>query len=441
MYTPAELQAMHDMKEIFDPHHLLNPQKIFPPDMPPPEPLPEPPPPMPAPYAPTSTHETALALQSWSAAGQRVRVVGGGTKSGALPPADVLLSTGALRGIRTYARDDLYVTVGAGTTLADLQAELAAERMWTPLASPWPRATVGGIVATNTNAPQRMRYGGVRDLVLGATVALPSGQTIRVGRAVVKNVAGYDLPRLFVGSHGTLGVLTEVTLKLMPLPRARLSLVLPVNADQNGPTALQRALDWGAHLTRVRLATSALLLCRGADVAAHLPHVAEAPYVLIHTMEGLPEDVAAERDEAQRVLAQEGAPPPYRADELSGNDIWGEIVRGSSTAPTALLRVGVPPGELAAVMLKVMPLLAEASFVADLISGMLFLQAGDNAASQLALLRQTVRDRGGYACAPTQAGNPDLDAWGYTPEGLDLMRGIKNRWDAEGLLNPGAFLV
>jgi hypothetical protein len=158
-------------------------------------------------------------------------------------------------------------------------------------------------------------------------------------------------------------------------------------------------------------------------------------------MEGLPEDVAAERDEAQRVLAQEGAPPPYRADELSGNDIWGEIVRGSSTAPTALLRVGVPPGELAAVMLKVMPLLAEASFVADLISGMLFLQAGDNAASQLALLRQTVRDRGGYACAPTQAGNPDLDAWGYTPEGLDLMRGIKNRWDAEGLLNPGAFLV
>jgi glycolate oxidase FAD binding subunit len=216
---------------------------------------------------------------------------------------------------------------------------------------------------------------------------------------------------------------------------------LPVDAEKDGATALQRALEWGTHLTRVRLATSALLLCRGADVAAHLPQVAAAPYVLIHTLEGLPEDVAAERDEIQRVLAQVGAPPPHRADELSGNDIWGEIVRGSSAAPATLLRVGVPPGELATVMLKVMPLLAEVPFVADLISGMLFMQAGDNAASQLALLRQAVRDRGGYACAPTQAGNLALDAWGYAPDGLDLMRAIKERWDPKGLLNPGAFLV
>jgi D-lactate dehydrogenase (cytochrome) len=272
-------------------------------------------------------------------------------------------------------------------------------------------------------------------------VVLPSGQTIRAGRAVVKNVAGYDLPRLFVGSHGTLGVLTDITLKLVPLPRARLSLVLPITTDKDGATALQRALDWGAHLTRVRLATSALLLCRGADVAAHLPQVAGAPYVLIHTMEGLPEDVAAERDEAQRVLTQVGAPPPHRADELSGNDIWGEIVRGSGAASATLLRVGVPPGELATVMLKVMPLLAEVPFVADLISGLLYIQASNNAASQLALLRQAVRNRGGYACAPTQAGNPDLDAWGYAPDGLDLMRAIKEHWDAKGLLNPGSFLV
>jgi D-lactate dehydrogenase (cytochrome) len=441
MYTPAELEAMHDIKEIFDPQHLLNPHKIFPPDMPLPEPLPEPHPPMPAPYAPTTAREAADALRSWYVSGQSVRIAGGGSKSGALPSADVLLSTGALRGIRTYARDDLYVTVGAGTTLAELQAELAADHMWTPLVSPWPRATVGGIVATNTNAPQRMRYGGVRDLVLAATVAQPSGHTIRAGRAVVKNVAGYDLPRLFVGSHGTLGLLTDITLKLVPLPRARLSLVLPIDAEHNGVTALQRALDWGAHLTRVRLVTSALLLCRGADLAEHLPQVAAAPYVLVQTIEGLPEDVAAERDAAQCVLTKVGAPPPHRADELSGNAIWGEIVRGSSARPATLLRVGVPPGELAAVMSKVMPLLAEVPFVADLISGLLYIQARGDAAAQLALLRQTVRDRGGYACAPTQAGNPALDAWGYSPDALDLMRDIKACWDEKGLLNPGAFLV
>ncbi len=100
-----------------------------------------------------------------------------------------------------------------------MQAELARDKLWVPLVSPWPEATIGGIVATNFNAPLRMRYGAVRDLVLAATVVLPDGRVIRAGRPVVKNVAGYDLPKLFVGSYGTLGLLTDVSLKLAPLPR------------------------------------------------------------------------------------------------------------------------------------------------------------------------------------------------------------------------------
>ena len=95
--------------------------------------------------------------------------------------------------------------------------------MWVPLASPWNESTLGGIVATNFNAPLRMRYGALRDLVLTATVALPNGRVIRAGRPLVKNVAGYDISKLFVGSYGTLGVITDVTLKLAPLPRARQS--------------------------------------------------------------------------------------------------------------------------------------------------------------------------------------------------------------------------
>ena len=83
-------------------------------------------------------------------------------------------------------------------------------------------------MATNWNAPLRMRYGGLRDLVLATTVALGDGRVIRAGRPVVKNVAGYDMPKVFIGAHGTLGLIADVTLKLAPLPRVRASLIAPL---------------------------------------------------------------------------------------------------------------------------------------------------------------------------------------------------------------------
>ncbi len=118
-----------------------------------------------------------------------------------------------------YAVKDLYVTVKAGTPLAELQAVLARDKVWAPLASPWPEATVGGIVATNFNAPLRMRYGSIRDLILAdddGDARWPGRSA--AGKPVVKNVAGYDLVKLFIGSHGTLGLMTDVTFKLLPFP-------------------------------------------------------------------------------------------------------------------------------------------------------------------------------------------------------------------------------
>lgn len=163
------------------------------------------------------------------ALGKSVRIRGGGTKSALLPPTKSTLSTRCLSGIHTLAPEDMYVTVGTGMRLEEVQEVLRHHRMWAPLVSPWAEATIGGIVATNINAPLRMRYGSIRDMLLAATVALPDGRIARIGRPVVKNVAGYDLPKLYVGSHGTLGLLCDVTLKLTPLPRAG-------NADRNAAT-------------------------------------------------------------------------------------------------------------------------------------------------------------------------------------------------------------
>lgn len=433
MYTPEEMDAMKDVKAVFDPQHLLNPDKIFPPDAQAAAPLPEPGAPPASPYSPTSAQEAAEALYACSAAGQRVRVQGGGTKSGWLPPSDVLVSTENLRGIITYAVEDLYVTVGAGTPLAELQAELARANMTVPLASPWANATVGGIVATNLNAPLRMRYGGLRDLVLAATVALPRGHVIRTGRPVVKNVAGYDLPKLLVGSHGTLGLMTDVTLKLLPLPRARASLVVPVDS-------LQQGLDWGADLLRVCLVASALLLCRGCDV----PGVT-TPYTLVYTAEGVDEDVQTELGQACDVLQAAGATDVRQVDAPAGTEVWAAFVgaqsaRSNGTTPADVtLRVGVAPKDLPRMLSECARALERAAFVADLASGLVYTRG----VQDVAVVRHFAREAGGYALmltVPPEA-HGELDVWGYTPDGLDLMRAIKARWDPSGVLNPGAFIV
>jgi D-lactate dehydrogenase (cytochrome) len=424
MYDADTLQAMQDIKAVFDPHHLMNPHKLFPADMPAPAPLPAPAAPPASPYAPESAEQAAEALRAWTHAGKSIRICGSGSKAGNLPPADVQLSTGGLRGIRAYAPDDLYVVVGAGTPLHELQEHLAHNRMWVPWVSPWPEATIGGIVASNSNAPLRMRHGGICDSVLAATVALPNGRIIRVGRAVVKNVAGYDLARLFVGSYGTLGLLTDITLKLMPQPRLRTSMAIPVEEPGQG-------LALGAALLPHCIVASALVLCRGCETPT-----ATAPYTLLYTGEGAArEDVLAELQQIRGVL-REHKQPGVAIEEPTGSTVWASLL-AAPTPAGACLRIGVAPGALPALLTDVLPLLGDAPFVADLANGMLHVRG----VSQLAPLREAAHQRGGYAIVCGGAVPAGEDAWGYQPESLDLMRGIKARWDAHGLLNPGAFLV
>ncbi len=327
------------------------------------------------------------------------------------------LSTARLAGILTYARDDLYVTVGAGTPLDALQAELARDRMWVPLVSPWPAASVGGMIATNWNAPLRMRYGALRDQLMAATIALADGRVIRAGRPVVKNVAGYDLPKLFVGAHGTLGLIADVTLKLAPLPRAQSTLVVPVED-------LGRGLDLGARLRRVCLSASALLLCRDTMVAAL--HGGSAPYTLIYTAEGLPEDVAAELAEAQGALRMAGAPPATQLDIPSGSDVWASWLGARDAAPT--LRLGLASKDLPG-MLQSLTANNEAnlSFVADLASGLLYARG----LPDLAAAQRAAQGLGGYGlstagakrCLGARAREPGADA--------GAARALGRRWAAE----------
>jgi D-lactate dehydrogenase (cytochrome) len=465
MYNAAELAAMHDVKAVFDPAGLLNPGKIFPegaddvpaPGLPalrasggaPPAATIEAPPSAVASataVTPATVAEAAEIIRSCAAgtSPRSVRVVGGGTKSRLLPPTDVTLLTRGLDGIRTYGRADLYVAAGAGTRLDELQAELSRDRLWVPLVSPWPAATVGGIASVACNAPLRMRYayGCIRDVVLAVEAVLPDSRVVRLGRPVVKNVAGYDLPKLFVGSHGTLGLLTELTLRLTPQPPTRSSLVVPV-------TAVAQAADWAGRLRRLSLVASALLVVPGTQV-----DIGGAPLALVYTAEGVAEDVDAELTAARDILEAAGAVGTARRDDVDGSALWAAFLAQSSPAPVPqapswLLRAGFPPASLQRLLPGVAAALAPAAWLADFGNSLLYARAGG--LDEAAALRLAARAAGGYAVlldghthaldAVVAHGAVAFDRWGYTPESLDLMAGLKARWDPAGLFNPGAFLV
>jgi D-lactate dehydrogenase (cytochrome) len=422
MYKTEELQALQDIKDVFDPGHTLNPGKIIPMLTPLPTPAPirkadgeE--------VAPASAEEAADALRGWNALNPapRVRIRGGGTKS-RFSSNEVELATRALRGIKAYARNDLYVTVGAGATLAELQAELKRDQVWVPLVSPWNESTIGGIVATNFNAPLRMRYGALRDLILAITTVLPDGRIIRAGKPVVKNVAGYDLPKLFIGSYGTLGLMTDVTFKLMPFQRARSTLVIPVDD-------LDRGAKLGMDLLRVCLVASSLLLCKGSTLPG-----SSKPYNIIYTAEGVPEDVQAELAQARQVIRAAGFLEIANADLPTGSDMWAQWINTASQSGT-LMRAGVPPKDLAHVLNELASALDNARVVADFAAGLIY--AHD---APVDAVRRAAQAVGGYAII-LSASAPSADVWGYQPDGLDLMCALKARWDPRGLYNPGAFLV
>lgn len=155
--------------------------------------------------------------------GKTVNIIAGGTKrgyGGTLEQADILLSLTKYSGIVEHSVGDLTLTVKAGTTLKEISDELAKKGQRIALDTPWPEhATIGGILAANDSGPKRLLYGSGRDLVIGTRIVYADGRVIRTGGKTVKNVAGYDMNKLFIGAMGTLGVISEITIKLRPLAK------------------------------------------------------------------------------------------------------------------------------------------------------------------------------------------------------------------------------
>jgi glycolate oxidase FAD binding subunit len=344
--------------------------------------------------------------------------------------AIVAVSTARLNRLVEHAVGDLTVTAEAGMKFADLQLLLAAAGQFLPINPAYPQqATLGGIVATADAGSLRHRYRGVRDLLLGMTFVRSDGKIAVAGGRVVKNVAGYDLMKLFTGAYGTLGVISQVTFRVYPLPESSGTVVLTgeVNAlSQTAQILLSSALTPSAIdllspqlVAKLGLGKGTGLIVRFQSIA---PSVKQQSARLLEVGEklGLQGTCCCDNEEEQ---------------------LWQRLPQtmwDSGTKSAIICKIGIRPSEAVTAIneLPVQDALIHAG------SGLGVLRFESVTADRLLQVRRGCEAKGGFLTV--LAAPPDikqqLDVWGYNGSAIDLMRRIKQQFDPENLLSPHRFI-
>ncbi len=383
--------------------------------------------------APADLREATDILTAAAEEGGTVSFAGGGTELGfGYPPerVDLLLRTEHLAQIVEYAPADMVVEVEAGIPLAALQKELAVHGQRLALDVPHPElASIGGLLACNSFGPRRARFGSLRDLIVGVSLIRADGTRARGGGKVVKNVAGFDLPKIVVGSLGTLGMIATATFRLHPMPET---------------VALLRVEHCsGSHLRRFVTG----LLERRLEPAALLAVAVGRGYELFVLFEGFAAGVI-EQGERFAALAAGFGLEALDADEDRAIEIRDEEVR---TFGDVRVRFAVPPAGLERLESEALEPLIRAFPAAKLALypslGVAFWSAyaNDPETATLGLLRAraVAEDLGGNAIlleARDPAIRAAVDVYGTVPPAFALMRRLKERFDPGARLNRGRFL-
>lgn len=350
---------------------------------------------------------------------------------------DLVLDLGRLDAIVEYNSDDLTVTVQAGCTAGALAAVLAERRQALPLDPPgWGGRTLGGIAATAASGPLRARYGTMRDLLLGVRFVQADGVITWGGARVVKSVTGYDVPKLMVGSLGTLGVLAELTLRLHPLPEAEATCLVALRHAEAAPDVAARIVDSTVQPHRLEL------LDAGALAACGLP---AAPAGLVVSTGSVEPAVRAQ----QSMVAAEAARVRARVETM-GPGFWRTYDRVLADGGPTVLRIATLATRLGPTLDETRAALgAEAAAVitgcAPLGLLRVMVRAGEPAhlARAVERLRAFVGpDDGSVVIERGPAAlRTSVDPWGpIAPGPLGLMRALKEEFDPQGTLNPGRFV-
>jgi glycolate oxidase FAD binding subunit len=373
---------------------------------------------------PSTAHELAAFLQEADAQQKKVAPVGGGTQLDlGMPPArvDLAIETSGLSRIVEYEPADLTVTVQAGMRLAELQRILGEQGQWLALDPPLePAATLGGAIATNASGPLRFAHGTARDLVIGTRVANADGTVTHAGGRVVKNVAGYDLNKLYIGSLGTLAVIVELSFKLAPIP--------PSTATVSGTFSSSGAVaDVVSAVVRSPLSPLAIELLGSREVVFRVGGYAQA-------VERQVRDLSA-------LVEQHGGEP--------GNIAWDDLQRSRVEARRreVVIKAAAPISTSATLVEMLERRLAS-------LNPMVWAHAGNGVAfvvcdapsdaRVLAAARREVVALGDNASlvierCPTPL-KREIDVWGDPAPGVGLMRAVKAKLDPNTTLNPGRYV-
>jgi glycolate oxidase FAD binding subunit len=404
----------------------------------------------------TPEHEDQVAeLLHWASA-RSIQVIpqGGGTKDAfglCASSGSMILSMTKLTGILHHSVGDLTVTVLPGTTLRDLQEELGRKGQFLPLDPSWSeQATLGGIVAANNSGPKRALYGSVRDFLIASRVACTDGKIIRTGAKVVKNVAGYDMNKLFIGAMGTLGVFTELTFRIRPLPTSSGLLVLSTPSPE-------KLRDFQTGLLDSHLEPCALEVVSASTVSDILNITQSAIFILFEDVEqSVQYQIEWVRYYAKRFGMEEIYACHYREiAELMVQRLRG-IVPNANDVADDRITVGLKLISAISNVPDIFQFTEESGqkeefdirFTGGLYTGISYVCLSTDVASDEEIMnwikgvRDYVEQLKGHAIVEfaSKRIRSAVSVWGNRNEGTEIMSGIKQKFDPAHILNNGRFV-
>jgi len=358
---------------------------------------------------------------------------------------DIVLSMSRFGRTIEHDHANLTVTVEAGMKLSDLQKSLEEKRQFLPIDPMFgTMCSIGGIISSNSNGPRRLRYGPVRDLLIGMKAVLPTGEAVKVGGKVVKNVAGSDMRTLFIGSLGTLGVITKATFKTYPLPELEKTVLVLLDKSV-------QALELASSILNSMVLPSSLCVLNPSALEVlsndHGIVFREDSSCLAVRLEGFRESVEREIGEIWKMTKSE-----VRILERSGqNEFWMELSDFSHLSQSNLrFKTTVPVSATSDAFKNFDESSKNLGFKINLISqvgsgiiyGFLCTEEMDKLIEFIDQSNSYAAISGGYfvvESAPVKI-KEKINVWGYLPGGVDIMRILKEKFDPKGIMNPGRLL-
>ncbi|MSQ46806.1 MAG: FAD-binding oxidoreductase [Deltaproteobacteria bacterium] len=350
---------------------------------------------------------------------------------------DLALCLQRMNRVLDYQPTDMTVSVEAGIPLAGLQQVLEEQNQWLPIDPPWPeRVTVGGLIAMNLSGPSRLSQGTIRDFLIGIKVIRADGTVIKSGGRVVKNVAGYDLAKLYCGSFGTLGVIAEATFKIRPRPEAQTVVSFLFPSAEQAMAVVLGVLGTELQPTLLELANSAVGGGQRSD---------RSSYQLFIGFSGSAEEITYQHGRLQEIAGTSAEKHPTLSEAIRDFPVSGEAA--------LRCKVNLLPSQIAAFCKAV----EEEALVRDLSveivahagNGILYcrLPQRDNPPQEKLLsfvdwIRILAKKLGGSVVieAIDPALKDRVDVWGHVGSSFPLMKRLKETLDPQGMLNPGRFV-